>query len=377
MAGIDSIMGAIGSGVSAASGSSGFLDSIFGWSSKRQFKQAQKLMDKQYEQQMSMYERQLADLLAQWNRENEYNDPTNAYKRLLNGLDANGLNKALAISGAQSGVTASSGHNSSVPSGGSSGLGSTSLLPAGSVTALSNLRQRSEISLIDAEAEKTRREAGFVDVQTTNEMLKSSVLDAQHRLLEISAKNVQADTAVKKANESYIKLQSAKYNELTDAQIKSYLSSVVTAMSNYIDALTRRDVSVAQKSQAYAAAEMYVSSAVLNAARVETERRLAEKYGAEAAHQMMDNQLFAMTFSYAADAIRNKSELTGVDLVRARKENKWLNVDKVTENLENVAKAFYYIASGFNSGDSGDSMIPAFINGMNADDAIGAASVVF
>lgn len=377
MAGIDSIIGAVGSGSSAVSGVAGLMDSIFGWSSKRQFKQAQRLMDKQYEQQMSMYERQLSDQLEQWNRENEYNDPTNAYKRLVAGLDANGLNKALAISGAQSGVTASSGHNSSVPSGGSTSLGSTSLLPAGSVSSLSNLRQRSEISLIEAQAEKTRKEAGLVDVQTTNEMLRSSVLDAQHKLLQISAKNTEADTAVKKATESYTKLQSAKYNELTDAQIKSHLSSVVTAMASYIEALTRRDLSVAQKSQAYAAAEMYVSSAVLNAARVETERRLAEKYGAEKAKQMMDNQLFAMTFSYVADAIRNKSEMTGVDLVRARKENKWLNVDKVTQNLENVAKAFYYIASGFNSGDSGDSMIPAFINGMNADEAIGAASVVF
>ena len=373
----DSIFGSVNTGMSGLTGSVGLLDQIFGWSAKRQHKYQSKLMDKQFNQQKEFYQMQLEDQLEQWNRENEYNDPTNAYKRLVNGLDRNGLNKALAIGGASSGVTASSGHNPSVPSGGSSGLGSSTLLPMGSVSSFANIRQRAEISNIEAQTEKIRKEAGLVDVQTTNEMLRSSVIDAQHTLLQLSAKNVQADTAVKRATESFTKLQQSKYNELTESQIKQNLASVVSAMANYVDSMTKRDLSVAQKSQAYAAAQMYVSSALLNAARVETERRLAEKYGSETAHNMMDNQLFAMTFSYAADAIRNRSELTGVDLVKARKENKWLNVDKITQNLENLAKAFYYIASGFNSGDSGDSMIPAFINGMNADDAIGAASVVF
>lgn len=376
-ASFDSILGGIGGVSSAASGVVGALDSIFGWSAKRQNKYQNQLMGKQFNQQKEFYQMQLEDQLEQWNRENEYNDPTNAYKRLVNGLERNGLNKALAIGGASSGVTASSGHNSSVPSGGSSGLGSSTLLPMGSVSALANIRQRAEISNIEAQTEKTRKEAGLVDVQTTNEMLRSSVIDAQHTLLQLSAKNTQADTAVKRASESFMKLQQSKYTELTNSQIKQNLASVVSAMANYMDSITKRDLSVAQKSQAYAAAQMYVSSALLNAARVETERRLAEKYGSETAHNMMDNQLFAMTFSYAADAIRNRAELTGVDLVKARKENKWLNVDKVTQNLENLAKAFYYIASGLNSGDSGNSMIPAFINGMNAEDAIGAASVVF
>ena len=377
MASIDSIIGGIGSGSSVASGAAGLLDSIFGWSAKRQNKYQNQLMDKQFNQQKEFYQMQLEDQLEQWYRENEYNDPTNAYKRLINGLERNGLNKALAIGGAGSGVTASSGHNPSVPAGGSSGLGSSTLLPMGSVSALANLRQRAEISNIEADTEKTRKEAGLVDVQTTNEMLRSSVIDAQHTLLQLSAKNIQADTAVKRATESFTKLQQSRYNELTESQIKQNLSAVVSAMSNYIDSMTKRDLSVAQKSQAYAAARMYVSSDVLNAARVETERRLAEKYGSEAAHNMMDNQLFAMTFSYVADAIRNRSELTGVDLVRARKENKWLHVDKVTQNLENLAKAFYYIATGLNADNSGDSAIPAFINGMNAEDAIGAAGVVF
>ena len=370
----DSFLGSFGSGLSAASGATGFFDSIFGWSAKRQHKYQQQLMDKQYSQQKEFYQMQLEDQLEQWNRENQYNDPTNAYKRLVEGLDRNGLNKALAIGGASGGVTASSGHNASVPSGGSSGLPSSTLLPIGSVGALSNLRQRAEISNIEAQTEKTRKEAGLVDVQTTNEMLRSSVIDAQHTLLQLSAKNVKADTAVKRATESFIKLQQSKYTEITESQIKHNLASVVSAMANYIDSITKRDLSVAQKSQAYAAAQMYVSSALLNAARVETERRLAEKYGSETAHNMMDNQLFAMTFSYAADAIRNRAEITGVDLIKARKENKWLHVDKITQNFENLAKAFYYIVSGFNSGNSDDSVIPSFINGMNADDIIGVAS---
>lgn len=378
MAGIENILGAVGSGTKAASGLTGLFDSIFGWSAKRQYKNASKLMDKQYDQQMSFYERQLADQLAQWNRENEYNDPTNAYKRLVQGLQANGLNKALAIGGASSGVTASSAHNPNVPSGGSTGLGQSTLLPMGSVQALSNLRQRAEIANIDANTQKTKREAGLVDVQTTNEMLRSSILDAQHTLMSLQAKNVKADTALKTATESLTKLQSQRYDELTDSQIKSNLSNVVSSMSHYIDSITKRELSVAQRSQALAAARMYVSTAVLNAARALTERALADKYGAEAAREKLNNQMFAMNFSHIADKIIAEAELKEIDVVRAKKENWWLNIDKITQNVENLSKAFYYICTGAAAGDDsvlGD--VPSFINGMNAEDAIGAASVVF
>lgn len=376
--GFDMVLGGAGAAASGASALTGLLDSIFGWSAKRQYKNAVKLMDKQYGQQMSFYERQLADQLAQWNRENEYNDPTNAYKRLVQGLERNGLNKALAIGGASSGVTASSGHNSSVPSGGSTGLAQSTLLPMGSIQALSNLRQRAEIANIDANTQKTRREAGLVDVQTTNEMLRSSILDAQHTLLSLQSKNVKADTALKTATEALTKLQSQRYNELTDSQIKSNLSNVVSSLSHYIDSVTKRNLSVAQRSQALAAARMYVSTAVLNAARALTERALAEKYGAEAAREKLNNQMFAMNFSHIADKIIAEAELKEIDVVRAKKENWWLNIDKVTQNVENLSKAFYYICTGASAGD--DSFledVPSFINGMNADDAIGAASVVF
>ena len=97
MASIDSILGSTNTGMSVASGAAGFLDSIFGWSAKRQNKYQNQLMDKQFNQQKEFYQMQLEDQLEQWNRENEYNDPTNAYKRLVNGLERNGLNKALAI----------------------------------------------------------------------------------------------------------------------------------------------------------------------------------------------------------------------------------------------------------------------------------------
>jgi hypothetical protein len=376
--GFDMVLGGVGSAASGASALTGLLDSIFGWSSKRQYKNAVKLMDKQYDQQMSFYERQLADQLAQWNRENEYNDPTNAYKRLVNGLERNGLNKALAIGGAASGVTASSGHNASVPSGGSTGLPQSTLLPMGSVQSLANLRQRAEIANIDANTQKIKREAGLVDVQTTNEMLRSSILDAQHTLMSLQAKNVKADTALKNATESLIKLQSQRYDELTDSQIKSNLSNVVTSLSHYIDSVTKRNLSVAQRSQALAAARMYVSTAVLNAARALTERALTEKYGAETAREKLNNQMFAMNFSHIADKIVAEAELKEIDVVRAKKENWWLNVDKVTQNVENLSKAFYYICTGAAAGDDsvlGD--VPSFINGMNADEAIGAASGVF
>ncbi len=331
MADIEKILGAIGSGSSSASGLTGLFDSNFRLVIERQYKNASKLMDKQYQQQMSFTSVSQPIKLAQWNRENEYNDPTNAYKRLVQGLQRNGLNKALAIGGASSGVTASSGHNPNVPAGGSTGLGQSTLLPMGSIQALSNLRQRAEIANIDANTEKTKREAGLVDVQTTNEMLKSSILDAQHTLLGLQAKNVKADTLLKQAGAALTNLQSERYNELTDSQIKSNLSNVVSAMSQYIDAITKRDLSVAQRSQALAASRMYVSTAVLNAARAMTEKALAEKYGAEAAREKLNNQMFAMNFSHIADKIIAESELKEIDLVRARKENWWLHIDKVTQ----------------------------------------------
>lgn len=154
-------LGSIGAGIDIASGLMGALDSVFGWSAKRQQRYQKELMDKQqsqWKEQQSILAQQQLD---QWNRENEYNDPTNYFKRLMAGADANGLSKAAVLGDMPGGSVGQSATGVTAPGSTSApGVGGSTLLPFGSSNVLGTMRQRAETSLIEAQADYYENLAG-------------------------------------------------------------------------------------------------------------------------------------------------------------------------------------------------------------------------
>lgn len=161
-----SALGPIGAGIDMASGVAGALDSIFGWSAKRQHRMQKELMDKQQDQWKQQQEILNKAQLDQWTRENEYNDPTNYLKRLLDGADNNGLSKAAVLGELAGGSVGMSATGVSAPGSTSMpGAGGSTLLPFSSSNILSAMRQRAEISNIESQTEKNKVESGVLGAQ--------------------------------------------------------------------------------------------------------------------------------------------------------------------------------------------------------------------
>lgn len=135
------------------------LDSLFGFSANRQHRHQKELMDKQQSQWLEQFNLLQEKALEQWNRENEYNDPSNAFKRLLQGAEVNGITKSAVLGGHIGGVSGQT--NSSFDAQGNTAMTSTAgsgLLPMGSPAVLGSMKQRAEISLLEAQAEKMKAE---------------------------------------------------------------------------------------------------------------------------------------------------------------------------------------------------------------------------
>lgn len=148
------------------SGAVGAIDSIFGFSQRRQENAQKRLMEQQQQYWNQQNEILYNQQVEQWNRENEYNDPTNAYKRLLDGAEANGLSKAQVLNGAGSQVQSQGASGVSTP--GSVATPSTSGAPVYSMGqgVMNSMRQLAEIDLMESEAEKNRSSVGLQDAQT-------------------------------------------------------------------------------------------------------------------------------------------------------------------------------------------------------------------
>lgn len=96
---------------------------------------------------------QFARQLQFWNMQNQYNDPKKSYKRLLDGLKANGLNTAMALGSSASPNEA--GSLSSVPS----NRGVSAMVPQ-QFPILQNLLAASSIRRNDAASQKDEAQAG-------------------------------------------------------------------------------------------------------------------------------------------------------------------------------------------------------------------------
>lgn len=143
----------------------GAIDSIFGISQRRQENAQKRLMEQQQKYWNQQNEILYNQQVEQWNRENIYNDPTNAIRRLLDGASANGLSKAQVLNGAGSQVQSQGASGVTAP--GSVSTPSTSGAPIYSMGqgVMNSMRQIAEIDLLESEAERNRSSVGLQDAQ--------------------------------------------------------------------------------------------------------------------------------------------------------------------------------------------------------------------
>lgn len=172
------------------------LDSFLGISANRQLKHQQRLM----QQQQSYWKQQQQILndyqLEQWNRENEYNDPTNYYDRLFNAADVHGINKNVLLGGVSGNVGQSATGvrvpgSTSVP-----GVGGVSQqsIGAGMSVLMQGMRQRAEIENIQSQTDKNRADAGLSLEKTESESVLRSYLGALTTTQEFTQKLLHEQT---------------------------------------------------------------------------------------------------------------------------------------------------------------------------------------
>lgn len=263
----DKFVGSTGSGLSVANSAAGLIDSIFGFSARRQQKMQKELMS-----QSQDYWKEQQDILAQqqldqWNRENEYNDPTNYYKRLMAGAQANGITKQAALMGEQPGSVGTAAHDSQPAAGsGVSAPGGSSLLPIGSAASLSNLRQRAEISNLESLSNLYDKESGLTDARTTTEQLEWSVRDSVFRLNNALSGQASSQASLNKVLTDIQKINK-KYAEDTNlASINNLNAQAASCFAAVKELVSRADLNDARRNEIKYEIQQIMSEVALNAA---------------------------------------------------------------------------------------------------------------
>lgn len=263
----DSFMGSFNTSSSAASGLLGLLDGIFDFSGKRQEKHQKNLMSESQKYWDQQHDTLLADQLDQWNRENEYNDPTNYYKRLFAASDANGLSKQAVLSGDLPGSVGLSSHNSMPPSGsGVSSPGGSTLLPIGNTASLANLKQRAEISNIESLSNLYDKEAGLADSRTTTEQLEWSVRDSVVRLNDSLSGHAQSQTALNRVLSDIQNINKDYASQFNEASINELNARAASAFASVKEIISRANLNDAYRNQVSYDIQRIMSEVALNAA---------------------------------------------------------------------------------------------------------------
>lgn len=289
-------LGPIGAGIDIASGLMGALDSVFGWSAKRQQRYQKELMDKQQSQWKEQQQLLNQAMLEQWNRENEYNDPTNYFKRLMAGSDANGLSKA-AVLGDMPGGSVGQSASKSVPGSTSvPGVGGSSLLPFGGTSIMSSMRQRAETSLIEAQANYYESLSGKTKEETKLTNLKLATEEA----LRV---NYGADSYAKRMAGLLSKIQGDNIETMQPFQIDSLISQ---SARDYEASLNSR------KERGWMDSRYQKD--------MDTAEALIFLYGAErdakiqlAREGKLNNDLFERTFEERVTEVLNRVAISSVD----------------------------------------------------------------
>lgn len=189
----------------------GALDSVFGWSQKRQENSQKRLMEQQqnyWKEQNQILNQQQLD---QWNRENIYNDPTNAYRRLLDAADANGISKAAILGKSGSQVQSQSASGVKMP--GSTSMPSTSGAPQSNIglgvmqSVNESMRNIKEMEFLGSQINKNDKEAGYIDAKTTSEQLNWNLMQTYDSVMKQSLSVGSRTIKEKDLNLKLMKLQ--------------------------------------------------------------------------------------------------------------------------------------------------------------------------
>ena len=303
--GFDKAMGSVGSALSVANAGAGLLDSIFGFSAKRQYKYQKQLMNDQYGYWLKQQDILANQQLEQWNRENEYNDPTNYYKRLMDGAEANGLSKAAIMGNSPGGSVGQSASGVSVP--GTTAMpsaGSSSLLPIGSANTLANLRQHAEIANIEAQTANLEQQTQESSSRVALNDVNSAYLSALEWLTNEKATSEEYKREGFKLSNALKQLEVENYQDITDANLRKLfaetnninLSSAEKTIG--LETLSQRNEAILEQTR---------SITMLNIADVALKKVLEKKYGAEYVRQLAENEHFNRIKDDLAKEISNNS----------------------------------------------------------------------
>lgn len=300
----DKIVGSAGSASSLANGVAGLLDGIFGFSAKRQQKMQKQLMDLQNEQWKEQQQILANQQLEQWNRENEYNDPTNYFKRLMNGAETNGLSKAAVLGNMPGGSVGTSAQGVIAPGSTSPGsAGSPSLLNIGSANTLSNLRQRAEIANIEAQTAKLEQETTESGTRVDLNRQNRSLMQANEELVRNQALSENSRRVLYDLDADLKRLNVSNFDRITDAQV----AEIWSKMRNY-DASTANLEKEGKFIEANAEMQIKAtrSQIALNSALYVVNKALAKKYGTETVGVSLDNYLKNATNSKMIEKLQKE-----------------------------------------------------------------------
>ena len=260
----DKVLGSIGGGLKVVNGVAGLVDGIFGISAKRQENSQKRLMDKQQEQWKEQQGILNDYMLAQWNRENEYNDPTNYYKRLLNGADANGISKAGALGDMPGGNVGVSASKNTAGGNVGTGVGSPSALGLGNPTALAGLRQRAEISNLESQTAKNYADAGLSKAKITTEQLQWNIQQTIYVMNSNLSDLYEKDGKLKDALVAYQNKVNSVFDVRNAVELDSIRAGIFESFGNFI-----KDISDASLTpQRRKALEQQVSESVAQTALI-------------------------------------------------------------------------------------------------------------
>lgn len=333
----DKIAGSVGSAASAAGGVLGVLDGIFGWSAKRQERAQKRMMDKQQDQWKEQQEILAQQQLDQWNRENEYNDPTNYYKRLLQGADSNGISKAAVLGNTPSGSVGQSATGVSATGSTGSGLGSVSLSPIGSSLTLGNLKQRAEINYLDALSDQARAGADKSRSDITLNDFQKPILEKTASLLDEQILSEQSRRALTEAQEALTSLQVDNYQSITDAQLSETWARIAKLE---IETANAEKEGKYIEEQAKANLEALKAQVAVSMSTIVLQKAQAELANQNAAYAFANTERLIIDNSTLGQ--RNQQTIE-----KMNKELKWYNYNQLKHLFSDIPAAVRDIAAAF------------------------------
>lgn len=307
-----SILGGVG-GIASAVVSG--LDSIFGLSSKRQERAQKRLMDKQQEQWKEQQDILARQQFEQWTRENEYNDPTNYYKRLFDGAAANGITKAGVLGNMPAGSVGQSATGVTAP-GSTSGTGVGGVqqqsISAGMNNVLAGMRQRAEINLIEAQVrnldQQNKESDSRIDLNKLNEgyiyqltalTYEQAVSEPIKRAGQVLS-NVLQSFDVETYDSRFIADINSKWAQIQSAYASAYESwQSARKIGKEVEWFDTNAMQVLEVSR---------SQVAVNWAMAKAQQELAEKYDAETAQQILASDEFKKGMQSRLNILQNESE---------------------------------------------------------------------